>query len=107
MILVLFTLLPLLLGAALEYTVCRLTMRETGRGWRLLRLLRLLPPLGLLGIAWAIGAGRWRLWQSQQVSPLTQIILFPGVPALFALLGMALGWRIFRRRWSPRIVEEE
>ena len=47
------------------------------------------------------------LWQSQQVSPLTQIILFPGVPALFALLGMALGWRIFRRRWSPRIVEEE
>ena len=63
MILVLFTLLPLLLGAALEYTVCRLTMRETGRGWRLLRLLR--------------------------------------------LLGMALGWRIFRRRWSPRIVEEE
>ena len=91
MILVLFTLLPLLLGAALEYTVCRLTMRETGRGWRLLRLLRLLPPLGLLGIAWAIGAGRWRLWQSQQVSPLTQIILFPGVPALFALLGMALG----------------
>ena len=105
MILVLFTLLPLLLGAALEYTVCRLTMRETGRGWRLLRLLRLLPPLGLLGIAWAIGAGRWHLWQSQQVSPLTQIILFPGV--LFALLGMALGWRIFRRRWSPRIVEEE
>lgn len=107
MILVLFTLLPLLLGAALEYTVCRLTMRDTGRGWRLLRLLRLLPPLGLLGIAWAIGAGRWRLWQSQQVSPLTQIILFPGVPALFVLLGMALGWRIFRRRWSPRIVEEE
>ena len=91
MIPVLFTLLPLLVGAALEYTVCRLTMRETGRGWRLLRLLRLLPPLALLGAAVGIGAGRWRLWQSQQVSPLTQILLFPGVPALFALLGMALG----------------
>ena len=69
MIPVLFTLLPLLVGAALEYTVCRLTMRETGRGWRLLRLLRLLPPLALLGAAVGIGAGRWRLWQSQQVSP--------------------------------------
>lgn len=68
-------------------------------------LFTLLPLL--VGAAVGIGAGRWRLWQSQQISPLTQILLFPGVPALFALLGMALGWRIFRRRWRPRVVEEE
>ncbi len=107
MVIALFlTLLPLLLGAAAEYTAFRRTMRETGRHWRALRLLRLAPPVLVLALAAGVAAGRWSLWQNQEVSPLSQILFLPGVPALFALVGMALGWRLWRRRWKPKIIRE-
>ena len=101
---VLFTLVPLVLGAAAQYAAFRLTMRETGRWWRQLRLLRLAPALVSALLIWGIAAGRWQIWQSEEVSPLTQIIFFPGVPGVFLLLGLVLGWRAFRRRWDPRLV---
>ena len=102
--LVLFTLVPLALGAAAQYAALRFTMRETGRWWKQLRLLRLVPLLVSLLLVAGIAAGRWQIWQSDEVSPLTPIICFPGVPGVFLLLGLVLGWRAFRRRWDPRLI---
>ena len=106
MIIALFTLVPLLVGMVVEYAVFRFTMRETGRGRRLLRLLRLVPPLAAAAVIGGIAVGRWQLWQSQLVSPLTQLLFFPGVPGFFFLLGLLLGWRLWKRRWSPRVLKE-
>ena len=50
-----------------------------------------------------------RLWRELLVCNLLLLggLLLLGRDLVPVLLGMALGWRIFRRRWSPRIVEEE
>lgn len=106
-IILLFTLFPLVLGLVLEYAAFRLTMGETGRHWRARRLLRLVPPLGAVLLIAVVAVSRWQIWQNQEVSPLTQILLIPGVPGLFGLLGLLLGWRLWRRRWSPRVIQRE
>lgn len=97
-ILAAFILLPLVLGIILEYIVCRITRR---RGWKLL------PPAGGVLLTALIGIGRWRIWTSETVSPLTQILLFPVLPAVFLLLGLFLGWRLWRRLWLPRVVKDK
>lgn len=106
MVVLLLALLPLALGAGLQYLVCRYTMRETGPHWRALRLLRLVPVLAVVGGSAAVVVNRLQLWQSETVSPLTQLLFVPGVPGVCALLGLLLGWKLFRRRWSPRIFRE-
>ena len=56
-----------------------------------------------------VGVSLWvRLhnWQSQEVSPLTQLILFPGVPGAALGLGCVLGWRLWRRLWTPRVIDD-
>ena len=40
--------------------------------------------------------GRAGVWESDQ-SPLTQLLFVPGLPALFALLGLLAGWRLWKR----------
>ena len=45
-------------------------------------------------------------WESKDVSPLTQLIIFPGVPAVALLLGVYLGWRFWKYLWSPRIIDD-
>ena len=66
-----FFLFPLLLGLVLEYLCCRLPRR---------RIWRALPPaLGILFTV-LVGVGRWSLWESEKVSPVTQLLIFPGVP---------------------------
>lgn len=67
-----FVLLPFLLGAVIQYAVCRFTRRKR---WRVL------PGLAAAVLALLIAAGRWNLWASEQVSPLTQVLFFPGLPA--------------------------
>ena len=52
-----------------------------------------------------VAAGRLRVWESE-VSPVTQLLFVPGVPALFALAGVLLGWRLWKRLWSPRVVKD-
>ena len=106
MVVLLLALLPLALGAGLQYVVCRHTMRETGPHWRVLRLLRLVPALAVAGGMAAVVVNRLHLWQSETVSPLTQLLFVPGVPGVCALVGLLLGWRMFRRRWAPRIFRE-
>lgn len=106
MVVLLLALLPLILGAGLQYLVCRHTMRETGPHWRALRLLRLAPALAVAGGMAAVAVSRLRLWQSETVSPLSQLLFVPGVPGMCALAGLLLGWRLFRRRWAPRVFRE-
>ena len=91
-----FCLLPLVLGLVLEYLCCRLPRR---------RIWRALPPaLSAIFIALA-GAVRWSMWTSQEVSPVTQLILFPGLPGACLLTGCFLGWRLWKRIWSPRVID--
>ena len=45
--------------------------------------------------------GLWRV-----VPPLL-LAFVPGVPVIAALLGMLIGWRIWRRLWRPRLIWEK
>lgn len=91
-----FVLLPFLLGAVIQYAVCRFTRRKR---WRVL------PGLAAAVLALLIAAGRWNLWASEQVSPLTQVLFFPGLPALALLAGLVAGWRFWKWFWRPRVVD--
>ena len=91
-----FCVLPLLAGLIPEYLACRLPKR---RWWRIV------PPLAVVLIAALVTAGRLSVWESD-VSPVTQLLFVPGVPAAFALLGALLGWRLWKRLWSPRVVKD-
>ena len=72
-----FCVLPLLAGLIPEYLVCRFTRR---RWWKVL------PPLAVAAITALVTAGRLSVWESD-VSPVTQLLFVPGVPAAFALAG--------------------
>ncbi|MFQ7452979.1 MAG: hypothetical protein ACLRNQ_17970 [Flavonifractor plautii] len=50
--------------------------------------------------------GRAGVWESDQ-SPLTQLLFVPGLLALFALLGLLAGWRLWKRLWGPRVVKDK
>ena len=91
-----FGLVPLGVGFVLEYLCCRLPKRKI---WRALP-----PALGVLFIAIAT-AGRLNLWESEDISPLTQLLIFPGIPGVCALLGCYLGWRLWRYIWTPRVID--
>ena len=93
----LLTLLPLVVGGAAEYAVCRLRP-----GW----LWRLIPPAAGGILTALVCLVRWRNWTSTEVSPLTQILIFPVLPAIFLFLGMLAGWRIWKRLWAPRVVDD-
>ena len=92
-----FCLLPLLLGVVLEYLSCRLSRR---RWWRAL------PPVLTVLLAAAITAGRIALWESEDVSPLTQLFIFPFFPGVFLLAGCFLGWRLWKYGWTPKVIDK-
>ena len=91
-----FCLLPLGIGLVLEYLCCRLPKRK---GWRAL------PPVLSAIFVLVVGAGRWNLWESETASPITQLVIFPGLPGVCLWAGCYLGWRIWRRIWTPRIID--
>ena len=95
--LAIFCLLPLLAGLTAEYLFCRLTRRPA---WRLL------PPAAVAAVALLVAAGRLSLWESER-SPVTQLLFIPGLPALFALAGAFLGWKLWKWRWGPRVIWEK
>lgn len=107
MIVLIFTVLPLLLALVIQYITCRLTMRQTGRYWKFLRYLRLLPALLSILVIVYITVSRWQIWRNQDVSPLTQVLFFPGVPGFFFLLGLFAGWGVWKKRWSPKVIREK
>ena len=92
-----FFLIPMGLALVGEYLCCRLPRRLN---WRLL------PPL--LAVIFVLTALWVRLqnWQSDDVSPLTQLVIFPGVPGVALGLGCWLGWRLWKRLWTPRVIDE-
>ena len=91
-----FCLLPLLIGFIGQYAVCRFTR---GKLWKLA------PAAAVIVLAALVAAGRMRIWQAEH-SPLTQLLFVPVLPALFLLLGLLFGWRLWKRLWSPRIVRD-
>ena len=93
----LFGLAPLTLGLVLEYLCCRLPKRR--------KLWRAMPPA--LAVLFGAAAGWVRLdnWESETVSPVTQLLIFPGLPVACLLLGCCLGWKLWRRFWGPRVVD--
>ena len=92
-----FFLLPLLLGAAAEYLCCRLPRH---RFWRFL------PPVVVILFLIVAVVVRLQTWESQTVSPLTQLVIFPGVSGVALLLGIYLGWRLWKYLWSPKIIDD-
>ena len=96
-ILVLFILIPFLAAAVVEYLTCRLSRRK----W-----LRLIPPGAGGLILLLVGIGRYQVWSSDS-PPWTQLIFVPGLPAVFLLLGFWAGWRLWRWRWTPRIISSK
>ena len=96
-LLAVFCLLPLALGCLLQYLAFRLP------GPRALRLL----PAGLGAAFVALAClGRLELWQSDH-SPLTQLLLMPGLPGACFFLGLWAGRRLYRWRWGPRVIWEK
>lgn len=41
-------------------------------------------------------------WQSD-ISPLTQLLLVPGIPFLFFFLGCFLGNALYHKLWNPKV----
>lgn len=91
-----FCLLPLLVGLAAEYAVCRFPRRK---------LWRLLPPAAGAAFVALVALGRLRVWEAEQ-SPVTQLLFVPGVPGVFLFVGMLLGWRLWKYLWTPRVVKD-
>lgn len=91
-----FCVLPLVVGLAGEYLVCRFLKRH---------LWRVLPPLAIAILAALVTAGRLNVWEADE-SPVTQLIFVPGLPAVCALAGTVLGWKLWKRLWGPRVIWE-
>lgn len=92
-----FFLLPLFVGALAEYLCCRLPRH---RFWRFL------PPVVVMLFLIVAVVVRIHNWESQTVSPLTQLMIFPGVPGVALLVGIYLGWRFWKYLWSPRVIDD-
>ena len=93
-IVVIFVIIPFVLGFAVQYALCRLTKR---------RLWRWASPLVLLALGAGVAWYRYQMWSSE-VPVWTQLLFVPGLPVLAAVLGVWLGWRFWRRRSRPRII---
>lgn len=92
-----FFLMPLFVGALAEYLCCRLPRH---RFWRFL------PPVVVILFLIVAVVVRIHNWESQTVSPLTQLMIFPGVPGVALLVGIYLGWRFWKYLWSPRVIDD-
>lgn len=93
-----FCLLPFIIALIIMYLVCL----KSGRWY-----IRVIPPIIILLLAGVIAFARYQVWASTTVPPWTQLIFFPGLPTLFILLGMLVGWRLWWRRWRPRVVKDK
>lgn len=91
--------LPLAIALAVEYGFCRFPRRA---------LWRWLPPLLTLAGTAVMTLYRYHGWSAEgEKAPIEQLLFIPGVPALGAFLGLWLGWRIWKRLWTPRVVEDK
>lgn len=90
--------LPMILGMIVEYIVCKKTQKH----WH-----RQIPPICVLVAAGIITTIRCSLWTSATVSPVTQILLVPGIPCGFMLLGCWFGNRLWKYLWTPKVIPKK
>ena len=94
MIFLLLFALPALAVLVAEYAVCRFPKRRFWRG---------LPPLLTAAGTAVVALHRYHGWSSgADKAPWEQLLFIPGLPALGALFGAYLGWRLWKRLWLPR-----
>jgi hypothetical protein len=90
--------IPLVIALVAEYSVCRFPKR---RVWRW--CLPLLTAAATVGMA----LYRYHGWSAGgEKAPIEQLLFIPGLPALGALLGLWLGWGLWKKLWLPRVVTE-
>ena len=98
MIFLLLFAIPLLIALIGEYAACRFPKA---------RLWRWLPPLATLLVATAVALHRYHGWSTgTEKAPWETLLFVPGVPALGALLGLWLGWKLWHWVWDPRVVKD-
>ena len=98
MILLILALVPLVGGFLLEFLVCQFTRKGS-------KLWKLIPPVAAVLVTAAIVVHRLNLWEAD-TSPVTQLLFIPGLPALGFFVGLFAGWRLYRRLWRPRIIQD-
>ena len=90
---------PLVVALVVEYGFCRFPKR---------RLWRYFPPLLAGAVTLAVTLHRYHGWSAgPEKAPVETLLFIPGLPALGAFLGLLLGWRLWRRLWSPRVVRDK
>ena len=98
MIFLLIFMLPLVIALVAEYAFCRFPKR---RFWRWL------PPVAAGLMTAAVTLFRYHGWSDTgEKAPWETLLFIPGLPALGAFAGLWLGWRLWKRRWTPRVVTE-
>lgn len=89
--------LPLVLALLVEYGVCRFPKH---RFWRWL------PPPVTAAAGAVIALYRYHGWSDNGAkAPIEQLLFIPGLPLLGVFLGLWLGWRVWKRLWTPRVVQ--
>lgn len=98
-ILFIFFLIPMALGAVLEYGFCRFPKR---RFWRLV------PPAGAAALAAGVALARYFGWsEGAGGAPVETLLFFPGLPAAGLFVGLFAGWRVWKRLWTPQILKKK
>lgn len=94
-IIALFFLLPLVVGTGIQYASCRFPRK---RFWRYL------PVAAVAVLAVGVALFRWWGWDPEGGgAPVETLLFVPGLPALGALLGLLVGFRLWKWLWTPRI----
>lgn len=98
-IILMFFMIPLVAGAGLEYILCRFPKK---RFWRYL------PPAGAAILAGAVTLFRYFGWsKGAGGAPIETLLFFPGLPAAGLFVGVFAGWRIWKRLWTPHVVQKK
>ena len=99
LILFMFFLVPMAAGTVLEYVFCRFPKR---RFWRFF------PPIGVAVLAAAVTLFRYFGWdEGGGGAPLETLLLFPGLPMVGLFAGIFTGWRVWKRLWTPRVIQKK
>lgn len=90
--------IPLAVGLVVEYGFCRFPKR-----W----LWRWIPPLVTGAATVWVTLHRYHGWSAgEEKAPIETLLFIPGLPALGAVVGLWLGWRLWKRLWLPRVVKD-
>lgn len=99
-IIILLCILPLVLAACVQYLVCRFLKKP---------VLHVLPALACFLTALIVALARYHGWSMDggEGAPIETLLLIPGLPAAVVSVGLFLGWKVWARRWRPRVIDEK